>query len=211
MCSLGTGLPALLKSCPFPSFSSCSPRSQAMASPQTPQCPWIDSPSSSGEEGAGALLLPQSRDLHCLLPPALGEWAGSLCFPNSSPQGAPQASSNPLLTVPTPFLGFDPTDTPTPLSRTARSTRAKKSFRRCVERAGMWAEGSAGGSGVGVSSCGGTWCRVQSLAASRSWLPWRGALSTLLSLLHTGIGVWGGNLRLQPSGRGPGSGSVPGV
>lgn len=71
----------LLKSGPFPSFSSCSPRSQATASPQTLQCPWIDSLSFSGEEGAGALLLPQSLTLHRLLLPSLWGMAWKSLLP----------------------------------------------------------------------------------------------------------------------------------
>lgn len=101
-----------------------------MASPQTLQCPWIDSPSSSGEEGAGALLLPQS----------LMSWK-SLLPQVPAPEVPPKPVPAPLPTVLTLFLVFNPkppltmavpTDTPTLLLRTARSTRAKKSFRRCV-------------------------------------------------------------------------------
>lgn len=80
-----------------------------MASPQTLQCPWIDSPSSSGEEGAGALLLPQSLNLHpLLLPSPWGMGWKSLLPQVPAPKMPPKPVPGPVPTAPTHFLGFNP-------------------------------------------------------------------------------------------------------
>lgn len=138
-----------------------------MASPQTLQCPWIDSPSSSGEEGAVALLLPLS----------LTGWK-SLLPQVPAPEVPPKPVPAPLPTAPTLFLGFNP-NPPLTLGCSHRHTNpivengqvhpCQKVIQEVRGRGlGFGERVLVGGCGVGVSRYGGTWGVVRSPSP---WLP----------------------------------------